>query len=233
MIIVGVGIGPKMLTPEAREAIGQARLIYGSKRAIDLVRDHIFPGSTVEVIEDYGKLADLPEEAVVLSTGDPMLSGLGYLKGRVIPGISSMQVACARLKVSQLKVIPITVHGRSLDPEAIAFELRRERCVFLLTDESTDLEGLCRYLESQGLRRAVASLTDLGYPEERIDKGSTASPPQAPGLSCVLIGRILKMGKGSGVAALAGKIALSLRILSALEIDPVLRLYLQSIAAIR
>ena len=70
----------------------------------------------------------------------------------------------------------------------IAFELCRERCVFLLTDDSTDLEGLCRYLESQGLRRAVASLTDLGYPEEKIDRGSTASPPQAPGLSCVLIG---------------------------------------------
>jgi cobalt-precorrin-7 (C5)-methyltransferase len=188
MIIVGVGIGPKMLTPEASEAIGQARLIYGSKRAIDLVRNHISPGSSVEVIKDYRELAGLPEEAVVLSTGDPMLSGLGYLKGRVIPGISSMQVACARLKVSQLKVVSITVHGRSLDPVAIAFELRRDRCVFLLTDESTDLQGLCRYLESQGLRRAVASLTNLGYPEERIDKGNTASPPQAPGLSCVLIG---------------------------------------------
>jgi cobalt-precorrin-7 (C5)-methyltransferase len=117
-----------------------------------------------------------------------MLSGLGYLKGRVIPGISSMQVACARLKVSQLKVVPITVHGRRLDPEAIASELRRNRCVFLLTDDRTDLEGLCRYLEGQGLRRAVAALTDLGYPEEWIDKGSTASPPKAPGLSCVLIG---------------------------------------------
>ena len=188
MIIVGVGIGPKMLTPEAREAIGQARLIYGSKRAIDLVRDHIFPGSTVEVIEDYGKLADLPEEAVVLSTGDPMLSGLGYLKGRVIPGISSLQVACARLKISQLKVVPITVHGRSLDPDAIAFELRRGKCVFLLTDDGTDLQSLCRYLESQGLHRKVASLTDLGYPEERIELADTACPPQAPGLSCVFIG---------------------------------------------
>jgi cobalt-precorrin-7 (C5)-methyltransferase len=188
MIIVGVGIGPKMLTPEAREAINQARLIYGSQRAIDLVKDHILPGSLVEVIEDYRKLASLPEAAVVLSTGDPMLSGLGYLKGMVIPGISSMQVACARLKVSQLKVVPITVHGRSLDQAAIAFELRREKCVFLLTDDSTDIEGLCSYLESQGLRRAVASLTNLGYPEEKIERGSTASPPQAPGLSCVLIG---------------------------------------------
>lgn len=188
MIIVGVGAGPEMLTAEAAQAVAQARLIYGSKRAIDLVTEHINPGCTVRVIEDYKKLHDLAEDAVVLSTGDPMLSGLGYLQGSVIPGISSLQVACARLKVSQLKVVPITVHGRNLDPDAIAFELRRGKCVFLLTDDATNLQSLCRYLESQGLHREVAALTDLGYPEERIDRANTASPPQAPGLSCVFIG---------------------------------------------
>ncbi|MFA6372183.1 MAG: cobalt-precorrin-7 (C(5))-methyltransferase [Methanothrix sp.] len=188
MIIVGVGAGPQMLTAQAAQAVAQARLIYGSKRAIDLVREHINPGSTVRIIEDYKKLQDLAEDAVVLSTGDPMLSGLGYLKGRVIPGISSLQVACARLKISQIKVVPITVHGRSLDPEAIAFELRRGKCVFLLTDDGTNLQSLCRYLESLGLHREVAALTDLGYPEERIDRANTACPPQAPGLSCVFIG---------------------------------------------
>jgi len=117
-----------------------------------------------------------------------MLSGLGYLEGRVIPGISSLQVACARLKISQLKTVPITVHGRSLDPDAIAFELQRGKCVFLLADESLDLEGLCRYLESQGLSRSMAVLTDLGYPQEKISLGCTALPPPASGLSCVLIG---------------------------------------------
>ena len=188
MIIVGVGAGPQMLTAQAAQAVAQARLIYGSERAIDLVREHINPDCKVRVIEDYKKLHDLAEDAVVLSTGDPMLSGLGYLKGRVIPGISSLQVACARLKISQLKVVPITVHGRSLDPDAIAFELRRGKCVFLLTDDGTDLQSLCRYLESQGLHREVASLTDLGYPEERIERANTACPPQAPGLSCVFIG---------------------------------------------
>ncbi len=188
MIIVGVGAGPQMLTAQAAQAVAQARLIYGSDRAIDLVREHINPDCKVRVIEDYKKLHDLAEDAVVLSTGDPMLSGLGYLKGRVIPGISSLQVACARLKISQLKVVPITVHGRSLDPDAIAFELRRGKCVFLLTDDGTDLQSLCRYLESQGLHRKMASLTDLGYPEERIELANTACPPQAPGLSCVFIG---------------------------------------------
>jgi cobalt-precorrin-7 (C5)-methyltransferase len=188
MIIVGVGAGPQMLTAEAAQAIARARQIYGSKRAIDLVREHIAAGCSVRVIEDYKRLGDLSEDAVVLSTGDPMLSGLGYLKGRVIPGISSLQLACARLKISQLKVVPITVHGRSLDPDAIAFELRRGRCVFLLTDGGTDLEGLCRFLQSQGLHREVAALSDLGYPEERIERANTACPPQAPGLSCVFIG---------------------------------------------
>jgi cobalt-precorrin-7 (C5)-methyltransferase len=189
MIIVGVGAGPGMLTLEGVKAIETAGLIYGSKRAIDLVRVHIKPGCSVNIIEDYRKLRELPEDAVVLSTGDPMLSGLGYLPGRVIPGISSLQVACARLKVSLLKVVPITVHGRSLDPEPIALELRKGKCVFLLTDESTDLEGLCSYLETRKLSEDVAVMTDLGYPEEKIVLGSTGAPPKAPGLSCVMIGR--------------------------------------------
>lgn len=189
MIIVGVGAGPGMLTLEAAAAIEAAELIYGSKRAIDLVGDRIKPGCSVNIIEDYRKLRELPETAVVLSTGDPMLSGLGYLEGRVIPGISSLQVACARLKVSLLKVIPITVHGRALDPEPIASELERGRCVFLLTDDSTDVAGLCSYLEKRGLNEDVAVLTDLGYPEEMIVIGRTDLPPAAPGLSCIVIGR--------------------------------------------
>ncbi len=187
MIIVGVGAGPGMLTLEAAKAIGEAKLIYGSERSIDLVRDYIKPGCSVNVIEDYKRLRGLSDEAVVLSTGDPMLSGLGYLDGLIVPGISSMQVACARLKISQLKVVPVTVHGRSMDPEPIASELRRGKCVFLLTDDSTDIEGLCRYLKTQGLSRDVAILTDLGYPEERIILGKTSRPPKAPGLSCVMI----------------------------------------------
>jgi cobalt-precorrin-7 (C5)-methyltransferase len=189
MIIVGVGAGPGMLTFEAAIAIEAAELIYGSKRAIDLVRDHIKPSCSVNIIEDYRKLRELPEDAVVLSTGDPMLSGLGYLPGRVIPGISSLQVACARLKVSLLKVVPITVHGRRLDPEPIASELKKGKCIFLLTDGSTDLEGLCSYLVARKLKDDVAVMTDLGYPEEKIMLGSTDMPPRAPGLSCVMIGR--------------------------------------------
>lgn len=188
MKIVGVGAGPGMLTMEAARAIREARLIYGSERAIDLARDEIYPGTDVRVIEDYGALRKLPPEAVVLSTGDPMLSGLGYLDGDVIPGISSMQVACARLKASELKVIPITVHGRRMDPEPILAEIARGRTIFLLVDDSTDLPGLCRLLEERGLSRDVAVFTDLGYPNEEILRGTTRCPPTSKGLASVMIG---------------------------------------------
>jgi cobalt-precorrin-7 (C5)-methyltransferase len=188
MKIVGVGAGPGMLTMEAARAIREALLIYGSERAIDLARDEIYPGTDVRVIEDYGALRKLPPEAVVLSTGDPMLSGLGYLDGDVIPGISSMQIACARLKESELKVIPITVHGRRMDPEPILEEIARGRTVFLLVDDSTNLPGLCRLLEERGLSKDVAVFTDLGYPNEEILRGTTRCPPTSKGLASVMIG---------------------------------------------
>lgn len=173
---------------EAARAIREALLIYGSERAIDLARDEIYPGTDVRVIEDYGALRKLPPEAVVLSTGDPMLSGLGYLDGDVIPGISSMQIACARLKESELKVIPITVHGRRMDPEPILEEIARGRTVFLLVDDSTNLPGLCRLLEERGLSKDVAVFTDLGYPNEEILRGTTRCPPTSKGLASVMIG---------------------------------------------
>jgi len=188
MIIVGVGAGPQMLTEQAARAVARARLIYGSKRAIDLVRRHIDADCAVSIIEDYKMLHHLPDDAVVLSTGDPMLSGLGYLKGEVIPGISSLQVGCARLKISELLVVPITVHGRRLDPEAIAFELQRGKTVFLLTDEETDLQSLCSYLESRGLHRMIAALSNLGYEQEKIKLSDTSSPPSLSELSCLFIG---------------------------------------------
>ena len=152
------------------KAISEARTIYGSERAIEIARQHIRPDCSVHIIEDYKKLRELPERAVVLSTGDPMLSGLGYLDGQIIPGISSMQVACARLKISQLRMVPVTLHGRAIAHDSlarIASEIRAGRCVFLLTDDSTNLPVICRYLEAEGLSKEVAVLTELGYPEER------------------------------------------------------------------
>lgn len=184
-----------MLTQEAIKAISEADLVYGSERAIEMARQHIKSECSIFIIDDYKRLRKLPERAIVLSTGDPMLSGLGYLNGQVIPGISSMQVACARLKISQLRMVPITLHGRVLNTDSldrITTEIRGGRCVFLLIDDSTDLAVICNHLEKEGLFKDVAVLTDLGYPEERIDLGKTDRPPASSVLSCVVIGDLIK-----------------------------------------
>ena len=177
MKIVGVGCGPGMLTAEAVAVIEAATLIYGSPRAIALARAAIRPGCEVHEIVDYGVLRSLPEHAVVLSTGDPMLAGLGYLPGEVVPGVSSLQVAFARLKVPLVRAAAISAHGRD-HARAIADareEVLRGRVVFLIADPAFDLGALAAVLPPEA---RVAVCEDLGYPEERVAVGTAATPPE-------------------------------------------------------
>jgi cobalt-precorrin-7 (C5)-methyltransferase len=170
MKIVGVGCGPGMLTEEAIAAIGNASLIYGSSRAIALAKGHIGPHCTVKSVPDYKSLHTLPPEAVVLSTGDPMLAGLGYLGGEVIPGISSLQVAAARMHLPLARVSVVDAHGKDhVQPlNEAGGELSRGKIVFLLADPGLRLEEVREVL--QGLSRPVKVFLcrDLGYPGEEI-----------------------------------------------------------------
>ena len=81
MMVVGVGCGPGMMTVEAIDRLRKASKIFGSARSIELAGEYIPSGCAVTAIEDYSRLHELPEDAVVLSTGDPMLAGLGLLGG--------------------------------------------------------------------------------------------------------------------------------------------------------
>jgi len=176
MKVVGVGCGPGMLTAEAASVIAGASLVYGSARAIALARDAIPPGCEVHEIADYRNLWSLPAHAVVLSTGDPMLAGLGYLPGEVVPGISSLQVAFARLKVPLTKAAVVSAHGK--DHARAVAEAREEvllgRVVFLIADPAFDVGTLAAALPPE-IRLAVCE--DLGYPAERIATGTAAEPP--------------------------------------------------------
>ncbi len=188
MKVVGVGCGPGMLTGEAARVIAAAALVYGSARAIALARPHIRDGCEVHEIDDYKALRSLPEDAVVLSTGDPMLAGLGYLGGEVVPGISSMQVAFARLGVSQVRGVVVNAHGRD-HAAAIALaaeEIGRGRVVFLIADPAFSVPDLAAALDGEA---RIAVCEDLGYPEERIDVGTAAAPPvPVSGLFVVVAG---------------------------------------------
>jgi cobalt-precorrin-7 (C5)-methyltransferase len=189
MKIVGVGCGPGMVTGMAARAIAGAAEIYGSRRAIELAAPHIRPGCPVHEIADYKALRSLPTGAVVLSTGDPMLSGLGYLEGEVIPGISSLQVAASRLRIPLARFSIVSAHGR--DHRAAVAEVRREvehgKTVFLLADPAFDILSLARELGSLHRELTITLCEDLGYPGERVESGTPEAPPLPAGVLYALV----------------------------------------------
>jgi cobalt-precorrin-7 (C5)-methyltransferase len=181
MKIIGVGCGPGLLTEQAIKELKRARHVYGSDRAIELARPALPASCITKSIDDYKKLHILPEDAVILSTGDPMLAGLGYLKGEVIPGISSLQLATARLHIplSRISVVVAHGHGHEKGMKDTVDELKRGKIVFLLADPKFRTEELYRRLADLSVPLQVALCENLGYPDERIVVGDMESLPEA------------------------------------------------------
>ena len=190
MKIIGVGCGPGLLTEQAKKELKKARSAYGSDRAIGLARAYLPGNCAVRSIDDYKKLPELQDEAVILSTGDPMLAGLGYLRGEVIPGISSLQVTAARLHIPLSRVAVVVAHGHGHEQgmRDTIEEVQRKRIVFLLADPKFDVPELCRRLTALDIPLQVALCENLAYPDERIIIGDIASPPlpDAPLYSLVI-----------------------------------------------
>jgi cobalt-precorrin-7 (C5)-methyltransferase len=180
MIIIGVGCGPGLLTEEAIRGIRIAKTIYGSQRAIEIARTFISPECEVLTIDDFKALHQLPGDGVVLSTGDPMLAGLGYLSGTVIPGISSLQIAAARLHIPLARISVVVAHGRGHEQgmSETLEEVQRGKIVYLLADPKFPVGELYSRLSDLNCRPLrIAVCENLGYPDEQIKVGEIALPP--------------------------------------------------------
>lgn len=179
MKIIGVGCGPGLLTEQAIKELRAARNVYGSDRAIELARPYLTPSCRVKSIDDFKSLSRLPQDSVILSTGDPMLAGLGYLQGEVITGISSLQLATARLHIPQSRVSVVVAHGRGHEQgmtDTIE-DLKRGKIVFLLADPKFNVAELYSRIQQLSIPLQVAVCENLGYPDEKIVVGPVASPP--------------------------------------------------------
>ena len=179
MKIIGVGCGPGLLTEQAIMELKKAKLVYGSDRAIDLARTRLPKNCSVRSIDDYKNLPSLAEDSVILSTGDPMLAGLGYLEGTVIPGVSSLQVAAARLRIPLSRIVVVVAHGHGHEQgirETVA-EVKRGKIVFLLADPKFRIGELYDRLAVLSLPLQVAVCENLAYPDERIVTGPVGMPP--------------------------------------------------------
>ena len=122
-----------------------------------------------------------------------MLSGLGKYapKGdEIIPGISSLQLACARLRLDNENLVVISAHSRDSEhvKKQLFMELEAGKNVFLLPDSSFGAVEVADFLKSHHLSRWISVCERLGYPGERIDRGTTDKPPHPESdMYCVVI----------------------------------------------
>lgn len=139
--IIGVGICEGHLTDRARSLLERSEIVYGSERAINLAKRWI--NGEIKILrsfnsEVYSKIEKeaIEKEVAVLSTGDPMVAGLGkfFKNAEIEPGISSVQVALSKLKVDLCNVLVVNAHGRE-------FEVGK-RSLLILADRSFDLKIL-------------------------------------------------------------------------------------------
>ena len=141
MTVVAVGPGdPSMITLRGRAALESADLVVGFKTVLDVVADccrdaEMRPMSyrdQEEVLEYAAVQAAQGRRCVVCCWGDLNVSA-GELLARVyrragqvelIPGVSSVQIACARAGIALEESLFITLHRREGGGPALA-ELER------------------------------------------------------------------------------------------------------------
>ncbi|MCA1797171.1 MAG: precorrin-6y C5,15-methyltransferase (decarboxylating) subunit CbiE [Geobacteraceae bacterium] len=186
IIIAGCGPGhADYLTTAVHNAVRHAEVLVGAPHLLDL-----FPALNVirlQVGADIPTVLNAMEghrhrHMVVLVSGDCGLFSLahrvqqhfGQKHCRLIPGISSVQVACARLGIDWSDLRIVSAHGRT--PKEPFEELRRWRKIAILSGTCAATAWAADLLEFLGTDYRGVVCENLTLEEESIH------PSDAPGL---------------------------------------------------
>ena len=185
--IIGVGgDGLAGLTARARDLLLSAEVVFGSDNALALVpelkaqRRQLGPDlpAAVALLADF--LAK-GRRGVLLAAGDPLFYGVArYLCDRlgkehfeVLPHVSSMQLAFARIKESWEDAYLTNLATHPL--EAVLDRIRTAETVGLFTSETQGPPFVARELLARGLDYFRAYVCEnLGAPNERVTQGELA-----------------------------------------------------------
>ena len=199
--VVGIGDdGPAGLDDRSRAVIAGAELLFGGTRHLEMFADH--PARKVDLSVDFaGALCLLEAESevqrVVLASGDPMLFGIGATlfarlgvgRVEVLPYVSSVQLAYARLGESTRDIVTLSAHGRELRP-VLARAMSCARMAILL-DDHNDARAVARALLDAGMEDAEAAVcSHLGGERERVVRGrlsQIADGGPSPSLSLLVV----------------------------------------------
>lgn len=202
--------GVASLNATALRHLRQADLVVGAARTLRLLAEQMAPQA--EQRDLGGALSQVPEwiraaqaehrRVVVLATGDPLCHGIAaYLASRlcieaieVIPNVSTLQLACARLGLPWQDMKFSSVHAKDAGDwvpgsppghglYALLRDIRQHDRLAVLTSPDNTPDRIARMLLAEGLAEdfEMAVAERLCQPEERIVSGmSVTAAAQMP-----------------------------------------------------
>ena len=201
VIVVGIGPGsPDYILPIASRMIDKATVLVGSQRALDAFAPiH----SKLKVIDKdiKGVLSFIRKslkesDVVVMVSGDPgFYSLLAALKTEfaqseltVIPGISSVQLAFARICQVWQDAVLISMHGRQASDEDLHYKPRKK--LGILTDQQHNPSHIAEVLLQNGWPPSAQVWLGeaLSYTDENSKKLTLRETVQLAGFThCVMV----------------------------------------------
>ncbi len=205
-----IGIGYRPLDKRAHEALIRSRVVLASGRLADVfvryaeypeIKDKVVVINSIDETMSFMKSslkADVDAEITLLASGDPMFFGIGRRVMQefdrdtveLIPDLSSMQLAFARIKEPWDDALLLSLHGgpdpkrrRNLEYglDDIPFLLKKKNRISVLTDRVNNPSVIAQTILNES-EKAGLCISDIkmyvcekiGYPEEKINQGSVA-----------------------------------------------------------
>lgn len=186
--VIGIGVdGRAGLGKRALDIIDKAGLIVGGKRHLKE-----FEGLRAQSLPIEGSLeavasgmkgfikANGKKNIAVLATGDPLLFGaasyiikkFGKRSVSVIPNVSTVQEAFARVKESANGVKVLSAHGKNTDIEGLCEDIKGSVKTAVFTDPENSPARIARALIDKGAKGLIVHVCEsLGMKGERVIKG--------------------------------------------------------------
>jgi precorrin-6y C5,15-methyltransferase (decarboxylating) CbiE subunit len=186
ILVVGCGPGGAgWVTDEARQAVAAAQVLVGAPRLFELFGDH--PGLRVPVGADIERTLErldglvTQQRVAVLVTGDPGVCSLarrvvarfGLKRCRIIPGISSVQVAFARVGIEWFGATLVSAHA--VEPGQTVAELARAERLGVLCGSTKTWPWVCDLIRGLAPTHRVFLCERLTLPEERVRELTAAN----------------------------------------------------------
>jgi precorrin-6Y C5,15-methyltransferase (decarboxylating) len=179
--VVGMGTSRKHLNPEVLEAVRHADVLIGDRRHLkaflDLSCEKVQLKGNLDAIVRLVEQQRKTRRIVLLASGDPNFYGIarrirkavGKEHVHIIPNVTSLQAAFAKINESWEDAHVVSLHGR--DAPHIASLLEHHQKLFLLTDRKHTPRQIAKEIVRQDERFSSTRtyvFENLGTNQERV-----------------------------------------------------------------